>query len=266
MTRSSRWITSLGSILDIFLCHKTYPSLASSFDFMFRDIDGTPIDEWRSTSLLLQTARAGFHLLVWSRIVVGGASWLEIICRSAARRNRLLEQVDRDYNVRNIVRFKLDAFAEYVESFLPMPKFKLKSQLLLLVKVLGGLSLVPSSPPRLLPSDILVRSSLHSSFLRRSFSPLSFLQYSFNVEQQEYHQYRYTPYYLSPSSSAQPCSIQRMLDAIAISLVFVQLVLVRFLRRAVRCFSSSSLKSRAPNKPAFRCHTSIVRSFAAQLD
>jgi hypothetical protein len=171
MTRSSRWITSLGSILDIFLCHKTYPSLASSFEFMFRCIDGTSIDERRSTSLLLQTARAGFHLVVWSRIVVGGATWLEIICRSAPRRNRLIEQVDRDYNVRNIVRFKLDALAEYVESFLPMPKFKLKSQLLLLVKVLGVLSLVPSSPPRLLPSDILVRSSLHSSFLRRSFSP-----------------------------------------------------------------------------------------------
>jgi hypothetical protein len=142
MTRSSRGITSLGSIVDIVLCHKIYPSLASSFDFMFQDIDGTPVDEWRSTSLLLQTSRAGFHLVVWSRLVVGGATWLRIICRSSPRRNRLIEQGDCNYTVPKIVRFRLDEFGKYVEMHLPMSQSELKSQLLRVVKLFGVLSLL----------------------------------------------------------------------------------------------------------------------------
>lgn len=142
MNRSSRWLTSLGSILDIVLCRRIYPSLASSFDFMFEDIDGTPVDEWHSTALLLQTSRVGFNLVVWSRVMVGGATWLEIMSRSSPRWNHFLEQANCDYIVHKIVRVKLNEFLKSVELRLPIPRSQCKSRLLSVVKVLGVMSML----------------------------------------------------------------------------------------------------------------------------
>jgi hypothetical protein len=117
MNRSCRALTSLASLLDLYLCGVTYPSLAESIGFMFHDVDGQLVSEWTNLVLILRMALVGFHLVFWLRLLVGGAVFLDIVRRSSLLDRWTICRVMCD-NLRN----SSWRLIHYTEVWLPVSK------------------------------------------------------------------------------------------------------------------------------------------------
>lgn len=77
-------VTSLFSLLDIYLCGFVYSSMTRIFETSFVDIDGSIVPEWMEYQRKLWMIKLGMSLVLVLRVLFGSAFWLHMIATNSS--------------------------------------------------------------------------------------------------------------------------------------------------------------------------------------